>query len=167
MTGDFAVNTSKFTVAASSGNTAVAGTLGVTGAATLSSTLAVTGASTLTGALAVNDTTASTSTTTGSGKFAGGIGVAKASVFGGAITVVSANSAGVANDKLLLQASSNFAANADGVSIAFAVGSTNVSRIVSAVNAAADGYELQLWDYSGCLVKVATFRKDQTFVLSG
>ena len=34
VTGDFAVNTSKFTVAASTGNTVVAGTLGVTGAIT-------------------------------------------------------------------------------------------------------------------------------------
>ncbi len=40
---DFAINTNKFTVAASSGNTLVAGTLGVTGAATLSSTLGLTG----------------------------------------------------------------------------------------------------------------------------
>ena len=35
-TGDFAVNTNKFNVTASSGNTTVAGTVGVTGAATLS-----------------------------------------------------------------------------------------------------------------------------------
>jgi hypothetical protein len=37
VTGDVAVNTDKFTVAASSGNTAVGGTLAVTGAATLAS----------------------------------------------------------------------------------------------------------------------------------
>lgn len=36
--GDFSVNTNKFTVVASSGNTAVAGTLAVTGAATLGAT---------------------------------------------------------------------------------------------------------------------------------
>lgn len=42
-TGDFAINTNKFTVAAASGNTAVAGTLGVTGAATMGATLGVTG----------------------------------------------------------------------------------------------------------------------------
>lgn len=52
--GDFSVATNKFTVASASGNTAVAGTLGVTGAATLSSTLAVTGTTTLTGALVAN-----------------------------------------------------------------------------------------------------------------
>lgn len=45
----FAVNTNKFTVTESSGNTQVAGTFGSTGAATLSSTLGVTGLSTLTG----------------------------------------------------------------------------------------------------------------------
>jgi hypothetical protein len=38
-TGNFAVNTDKFTVAAASGNTAVAGTLNVTGAATFFSTV--------------------------------------------------------------------------------------------------------------------------------
>ena len=60
VTGNLAVNTNKFTVAASSGNTLAAGTLDVTGAATLSSTLGVTGAATLsstlgvTGNLAVN-----------------------------------------------------------------------------------------------------------------
>ena len=39
--GDFDVNNDKFTVAATSGNTVVAGTLGVTGATTLSNTLGV------------------------------------------------------------------------------------------------------------------------------
>lgn len=43
VTGDVAVNTDKFTVAAASGNTLVAGTLDVTGAAVLASTLGVTG----------------------------------------------------------------------------------------------------------------------------
>jgi len=43
VTGNLAVNTNKFTVAASSGNTLAAGTLDVTGATTLSSTLGVTG----------------------------------------------------------------------------------------------------------------------------
>lgn len=43
VTGDLSVATNKFTVAAATGNTAVAGTLGVTGASTLSSTLGVTG----------------------------------------------------------------------------------------------------------------------------
>ncbi|MBI1272911.1 MAG: hypothetical protein GC131_02355 [Alphaproteobacteria bacterium] len=41
--GNFAINTSKFTVAASSGDTVVAGTLDATGATTLSDTLDVTG----------------------------------------------------------------------------------------------------------------------------
>lgn len=77
--GDFSVATSKFTVASSSGNTAVAGTLAVTGATSLSSlstsgnatiggvlnisggltipgTLSVTGASTLTGAVGMGST---------------------------------------------------------------------------------------------------------------
>ena len=51
-----AVNTNKFTVAATTGNTLVAGTLGVTGATTLSSTLGVTGATTLSSTLGVTGT---------------------------------------------------------------------------------------------------------------
>lgn len=62
VTGDFSVNTNKFTVAASSGNTAIAGTLGVTGAATLSSTLAVTGDATLSTHLFMNGATLPSST---------------------------------------------------------------------------------------------------------
>lgn len=54
VTGDLAVNTNKFTVAAISGNTAVAGILDVTGATTLYSTLDVTGATTVTGATSLN-----------------------------------------------------------------------------------------------------------------
>ena len=47
VTGDVAVNTNKFTVSALNGNTAIAGTLGVTGATTIASSLGVTGATTL------------------------------------------------------------------------------------------------------------------------
>ena len=50
---NLAVNTNKFVVTASSGDTSVGGTLGVTGAATLSSTLAVTSNATVGGTLAV------------------------------------------------------------------------------------------------------------------
>lgn len=60
--GDFDINTDKFTVASASGNTAIAGTLGVTGAATLSSTLGVTGAATLSSTLGVTGATTLSST---------------------------------------------------------------------------------------------------------
>lgn len=57
VTGNVAVNTNKFTVTAASGNTLVAGTLDVTGAATLVSTLAFsTTASVLAGGLCYNST---------------------------------------------------------------------------------------------------------------
>jgi hypothetical protein len=52
--GNVAIKTDKFTVAAASGNTVVAGTLGVTGAATLSSTLSVSGTTTLQSAVQIN-----------------------------------------------------------------------------------------------------------------
>ena len=91
-TGDFSVATNKLTVAAASGNTAVAGTLGVTGATSLSSlatsgaatiggALNVTGATTLTGNLAVpgNLAVTGTSTLTGATAVTSTLGVAGAS----------------------------------------------------------------------------------------
>ena len=91
-TGDFSVATNKLTVAAASGNTAVAGTLGVTGATSLSSlatsgaatiggALNVTGATTLTGNLTVpgNLAVTGTSTLTGATAVTGTLGVAGAS----------------------------------------------------------------------------------------
>ena len=93
-TGDFSVNgaSSKFTVAAASGNTAIAGTLAVTGATNLSSlitsgaatiggALNVTGATTLTGNLTVpgNLAVTGTSTLTGATAVTGTLGVTGAS----------------------------------------------------------------------------------------
>lgn len=63
--GDFSVATNKLTVASASGNTAVAGTLGVTGATTLSSTLGVTGATTLASVAVTGAATAASVATTG------------------------------------------------------------------------------------------------------
>ena len=91
-TGDFSVATNKLTVASASGNTAVAGTLNVTGATSLSSlitsgaatiggALNVTGATTLTGNLAVpgNLAVTGTSTLTGNTAVTGTLGVTGAS----------------------------------------------------------------------------------------
>ena len=93
-TNDFSVNgaASKFTVASASGNTLIAGTLGVTGATSLSSlatsgaatiggALNVTGATTLTGNLTVpgNLAVTGTSTLTGATAVTGTLGVAGAS----------------------------------------------------------------------------------------
>jgi len=91
-TGDFSVATNKLTVASASGNTAVAGTLAVTGATNLSSlitsgaatiggALNVTGATTLTGNLTVpgNLAVTGTSTLTGATAVTGTLGVAGAS----------------------------------------------------------------------------------------
>jgi hypothetical protein len=91
-TNDFSVATNKLTVAAASGNTAVAGTLAVTGATSLSSlatsgaatiggALNVTGATTLTGNLTVpgNLAVTGTSTLTGNTAVTGTLGVAGAS----------------------------------------------------------------------------------------
>lgn len=61
--GDFKVNTDKFTVAAASGNTVVAGTCAITGNATAAGTLAVTGNTTVGGTLGVTGNTALGGTT--------------------------------------------------------------------------------------------------------
>lgn len=75
---DLAINTNKFVVTATSGNTAVGGTLGVTGATTLSSTLGVTGAATLSSTLGVTGATTLSSTlaVTGNTTLSGTLGVA-------------------------------------------------------------------------------------------
>ena len=91
-TGDFSVATNKLTVASASGNTAIAGTLAVTGATNLSSlitsgaatiggALNVTGATTLTGNLTVpgNLAVTGTSTLTGATAITGTLGVTGAS----------------------------------------------------------------------------------------
>ena len=91
-TNDFSVATNKLTVASASGNTAVAGTLGVTGATSLSSlatsgaatiggALNVTGATTLTGNLTIpgNLAVTGTSTLTGNTAVTGTLGVTGAS----------------------------------------------------------------------------------------
>ncbi|QIN97146.1 hypothetical protein [Synechococcus phage S-H25] len=56
ITNDLNINTNKFNVASATGNTLIAGTLGVTGITTLSSDLGVTGNTTLTGYLDLNNT---------------------------------------------------------------------------------------------------------------
>ena len=91
-TNDFSVATNKLTVASASGNTAIAGTLAVTGATNLSSlitsgaatiggALNVTGATTLTGNLTVpgNLAVTGTSTLTGATAVTGTLGVTGAS----------------------------------------------------------------------------------------
>jgi hypothetical protein len=70
VSGDVAVNTNKFTVAATTGNTLIAGTLGVTGATTLSGTSAHGGASTFSSTVNVTgETTLTSLTTTGAATF--------------------------------------------------------------------------------------------------
>lgn len=65
ITGDVAVNTNKFTVTAASGNTVVAGTLGVTGATTFSAAVVATG-----GLLTLKDNVGFTHATQDAGVFA-------------------------------------------------------------------------------------------------
>lgn len=68
-TGNFSVNTDKFTVSAGEGNTSISGTLAVTNAATLSSSLTVTGTTTLNGGVTLGDASADTITVNGTTTF--------------------------------------------------------------------------------------------------
>jgi hypothetical protein len=91
VSGDVAVNTNKFTVAATSGNTVIAGTLGVTGATTLSSTLGVTGATTLaSAAITGNETVGGTLGVTGATTLSGTSAHGGASTFSSTVNVTGA-----------------------------------------------------------------------------
>lgn len=83
--GNFAVNTNKFTVNASTGNTAVAGTFAVTGAATVGGSLGVTGAFSVTTNKFTVDTSGNV-TNAGTLTSAGALGVTS-----GALTVTNGN----------------------------------------------------------------------------
>jgi hypothetical protein len=87
ITGDFTVNTNKFTVNATSGNTLVAGTLGVTGTTTLA---AATVANTLgvTGDFTVNTNKFTVNATTGDAVHAGTLGVTGATTLSSTLGVV-------------------------------------------------------------------------------
>jgi hypothetical protein len=87
VTGDVAVNTNKFTVAAASGNTVIAGTLGVTGATNLSSTLGVTGATTLGSTLAVTGAGTFSSTLTAGASTLASASITGATTVGGTLGV--------------------------------------------------------------------------------
>lgn len=76
---DVTVGSSKFTVAAATGNTVVAGTLGVTGATTL------TGAAALNGGLTMDSTAFVVANTTGDTSIGGTLGVTGATTLAGAL----------------------------------------------------------------------------------
>ena len=85
ITGDLAVNTNKFTVAGASGNTAIAGTLGVTGATTLTSVTA-TGSATFSSTVKIT-----TGASAGKVLTSDATGVATWSNAGGTVTSTSSN----------------------------------------------------------------------------
>lgn len=98
--GDFAVNTNKFTVASSSGNTVVAGTLNVTGATTLTGALSA-AAGTFSGLL----TAGANLSVTGTGTFSGALS-ATSGAFTGNVSMT------VASGSLMTLASTGTTTNA-------------------------------------------------------
>jgi hypothetical protein len=120
-TGDFSVATNKLTVAAASGNTAIAGTLAVTGATNLSS-LITSGAATIGGALNVTGAT----TLTGNLTVPGNLAVTGTSTLTGATAVTS--TLGVAGASTLASVGVTGAAT-----VGTTLGVTGVSTLASAV----------------------------------
>ncbi len=118
VTGDLAVNTNKFNVTGTSGNTAIAGTLGVTGATTLSSTLGVTGATTLGSTLAV----------TGAGTFS-------STLSAGASTLASASITGAATVGGTLGVTGDVAVNTNKFTVAAASGNTVIAGTLGVTGA--------------------------------
>ena len=92
--GNFDVNTNKFTVNASSGNTVVAGTLAVTSNITGSANLTVTGTTTLNGAVTLGDASADAITVTGTPTFA------TSADFDGGLTVASSQTVDFGSNRL-------------------------------------------------------------------
>jgi hypothetical protein len=123
VTGDFAINTNKFTVTAASGNTAVAGTLAVTGASTL------TGATAVTGDFAVNTNKFTVTAASGNTLVAGTLAVT------GAATLSSTLAAGNTTITGTLAASGNVAINTDKFTVAAASGNTLVAGTLAVTGA--------------------------------
>jgi hypothetical protein len=96
-TGDFSVATSRFTVASASGNTAVAGTLNVTGATSLSS-LTTSGNATIGGTLGITGglTIPGTLSVTGTSTLTGAVGMGSTLNVTGASTLASLGVTGAA-----------------------------------------------------------------------
>ena len=120
-TNDFSVNgaASKFTVASASGNTLIAGTLGVTGATSLSS-LATSGAATIGGALNVTGAT----TLTGNLAVPGNLAVTGTSTLTGATAVTST-----------LGVTGNFAVNTNKLTVAASSGNTVIAGTLGVTGA--------------------------------
>ncbi len=124
--GDFSVNTNKFTVAASSGNTAVAGTFSVTGTSSHTGNSTFGGTVGITGDLSVNTNKFTVTAASGNTAIAGTLGVAgdvavntnKFTVAASSGNTVIAGTAGVAGD---------FAVNTNKFTVVAASGNTSVA----------------------------------------
>ena len=118
--GDFAVNTNKFTVAATSGNTSVGGTLSVTGNSTLAGTLAVTND------LSVNTNKFNVAASTGNTSIAGTLGVTGAATLSSTLDVT--GNLSVNSNKFTV------AAGSGNTAIAGTLAVTGAATFSSAVN---------------------------------
>lgn len=137
--GDVAVNTNKFTVAAASGNTVVAGTLGVTGASTVAALSATTGAfsSTLsaTGDFAVNTSKFTVAASSGNTVVAGTLGVTGATTLATTLTISSGGIV-VNTSKFNVDASNgNVSVNTNKFTVDGATGNTAVAGTFGATGA--------------------------------
>jgi hypothetical protein len=168
VTGDFAVNANKFTVAASSGNALVAGSFTSTGAGTFSSTLsavgnfavntnkfnvvaasgntaiagtlAVTGASTLTGAVSASSSVLSSSASAGIGYATGA---------GSTVTQATSKSTAVTLNAICGQITTNNAFLAQNAVISFTLNNSSIAAtdvvVVSKTSGGSSGASYQVW----------------------
>lgn len=110
-TGDLAVNTNKFTVAASSGNTAIAGTLSVTGTTSLTGNLAVNTDKFTVNATSGNTIVAGTLTVNGNTTIVGDLTVQ------GTTTTVNSTAVAISDINLTLAKDATTAAQANGAGL--------------------------------------------------
>jgi hypothetical protein len=141
--GGIAVDTSAFTVADTTGNTVIGGTLGVTGATTLSSTLGVTGATTLSSTLGVTGATTLSSTlgVTGATTLSSTLGVTGATTLSSTLGVTGATTlsstlgvTGATTLTGLLTVNNNITAGANTITAANFTGQASASSTIRTVS---------------------------------
>lgn len=167
LTGDFAVNTNKFTVAASSGNTLVAGTFTSTGAGTFSSTLsavgdfaintnkfnvtAASGNTTIAGTLGVTGTTTvaavASSSSVLSSSASAGIGYATGA--GGTVSQATNKSTGVTLNAITGQITTQNTFMAQNATTSFVLTNSSIAAtdvvVVSKVSGGSNAASYQVW----------------------
>jgi hypothetical protein len=170
--GDFSVATNKFTVASTTGNTAIAGTLGVTGNTTLTGTLTasntaqfnqsvtVSGATALNGGLTMDTNKFVVADSTGNTTIAGTLDVDGAVNFNSSLTVDGAVDIGSTSSAVDIEASTLAIDSTDTTNITMTANSTsNKVFAIDATNAGTGEAVLNVGSASTDLLKIDSATK--------